>query len=622
MATRAWTIGSGDEVDLRIDDSTVSRKHCRLTRDGDSYFIEDLNSSNGVFVAGNRIAKRTKLVPGVRVILAETVVMPWPVESLAKRVLRVGRRGDNDLQIEDPSVSSNHAVLIQDKNDQWVVRDLNSTNHTLVGDNASPVDMARVLDRDLLTFGHQERTLERWVDSVEPWIGMVDPSSGTPVARGSMGSSGLSGVPASSVSDQPNATDGSTFAAWWNAIPVVPRWIATVSIVGLLAVLFLKPFATGPTNQEWVGRTDDVAPESIQIGLDSEANRAELDADDKPQTTPDPRGGDESEETKLDSTEPPNLGLETLSNQDPQQIGVEPEPAAQTPDLTERLVLITMTNGGERFRIGVGVAISSTLVLTSGRVVDTIDSMPGFDRPEMIHALSGQVRAVSAKRVHPLLAKFQVAGRKAAGALKAALNANDDQQKKLQYGLLLANQKMQRVHDIGCLVCEDPMTATMTELSFDTLSSDAVLADPNTPLMPMSNCQCIGPFFDSDSPLVRSSDIESSPEASRQHPLANRSQSLRPLGALTKVESSMPRMYLCKTSRDEAIDWNFAGCPVVDPSGRWAGMISAPGKLPETWTADPMKSKLLVKEQEQVLDMISVDVLAEFGSDCLTARDE
>jgi hypothetical protein len=48
-------IGRREDCDLRIPVSDVSRKHCRLVRTDDGIRIEDLGSSNGTFVNGERI---------------------------------------------------------------------------------------------------------------------------------------------------------------------------------------------------------------------------------------------------------------------------------------------------------------------------------------------------------------------------------------------------------------------------------------------------------------------------------------------------------------------------------------------------------------------------------------
>jgi predicted component of type VI protein secretion system len=48
-------IGRREDCDLRIPVGDVSRKHCRLVRTDDGIRIEDLGSSNGTFVNGQRI---------------------------------------------------------------------------------------------------------------------------------------------------------------------------------------------------------------------------------------------------------------------------------------------------------------------------------------------------------------------------------------------------------------------------------------------------------------------------------------------------------------------------------------------------------------------------------------
>ncbi len=50
--------GRREDSDFRIPLSDISRKHCRLVRDteNDSLRIEDLGSSNGTFVNGNRVS--------------------------------------------------------------------------------------------------------------------------------------------------------------------------------------------------------------------------------------------------------------------------------------------------------------------------------------------------------------------------------------------------------------------------------------------------------------------------------------------------------------------------------------------------------------------------------------
>src|SRR5258706_2589339 len=48
-------IGRRQDCDLMIPLGEISRKHCRIIRDGDSLRLEDLGSSNGTFHNGRRV---------------------------------------------------------------------------------------------------------------------------------------------------------------------------------------------------------------------------------------------------------------------------------------------------------------------------------------------------------------------------------------------------------------------------------------------------------------------------------------------------------------------------------------------------------------------------------------
>jgi len=62
------TIGSAEENDLTLADDTVSRNHCRIFQEGNSYLVQDLGSTNGTFINQIRI-KEAYLKPGCTVEL-------------------------------------------------------------------------------------------------------------------------------------------------------------------------------------------------------------------------------------------------------------------------------------------------------------------------------------------------------------------------------------------------------------------------------------------------------------------------------------------------------------------------------------------------------------------------
>lgn len=51
-----YFLGRSSENDLQVEGISVSRKHARLLRKNDRFFIEDLNSKNGIFINGEKIS--------------------------------------------------------------------------------------------------------------------------------------------------------------------------------------------------------------------------------------------------------------------------------------------------------------------------------------------------------------------------------------------------------------------------------------------------------------------------------------------------------------------------------------------------------------------------------------
>jgi pSer/pThr/pTyr-binding forkhead associated (FHA) protein len=63
IARDVTIIGRREDCDFRIPLGEISRKHCRIIKDGDTLRIEDLGSSNGTYVSGERI-QEAELHPG------------------------------------------------------------------------------------------------------------------------------------------------------------------------------------------------------------------------------------------------------------------------------------------------------------------------------------------------------------------------------------------------------------------------------------------------------------------------------------------------------------------------------------------------------------------------------
>jgi pSer/pThr/pTyr-binding forkhead associated (FHA) protein len=194
LAAGELTIGRDADRQLILPSASVSRRHARLYLDGGMQLcIVDEGSANGVIVDGVRITAPTYITATTRIDLAEFRIAveplggvaagmrapsPTPVPGtvpaggpslpamrlvaeggpydgrvydLAAQELAVGRAVDNDVVLDDPSLSRKHAKLRRTSSDELEVEDLGSSNGTYV--NGRKVGRGGVRPGDVVRFG-------------------------------------------------------------------------------------------------------------------------------------------------------------------------------------------------------------------------------------------------------------------------------------------------------------------------------------------------------------------------------------------------------------------------------------------------------------------------------------
>ncbi|MBR0208946.1 MAG: FHA domain-containing protein [Oscillospiraceae bacterium] len=160
-----YSIGRSETSEIVIKEPTLSRKHARITRAGNDWFIEDLFSTNGVTLNGEKITagEKVRLSPGDRIVLGTTVSLLFEKEEdeeertvgvqffRKEREMEVKERPEPPVQSEPevavrPSWSTEDAAPVRPL---WaeeaapVIRPAQQSNavpvHTVRGQNAAPV---------------------------------------------------------------------------------------------------------------------------------------------------------------------------------------------------------------------------------------------------------------------------------------------------------------------------------------------------------------------------------------------------------------------------------------------------------------------------------------------------
>lgn len=163
-------IGRAEDNDFVIIDPFVSAHHCELQINADGrYTVKDLNSSNGVFVNGQRIYTQQVLASDSITLGRDTALDIAAILSTKaknkgtcdaspaidpglqnKSLVTIGRDHDNDITINNIRVSRHHARL-EKIGSAWQIIDLKSANGTYI--NGKKVANSFISEQDNITVG-------------------------------------------------------------------------------------------------------------------------------------------------------------------------------------------------------------------------------------------------------------------------------------------------------------------------------------------------------------------------------------------------------------------------------------------------------------------------------------
>jgi len=84
-------IGRLPECDVLLQDTLISRMHARISVQGDSVVVEDLHSTNGVYVNGMLVGHSTVLREGDRILMGTTEISLFESRDSSLQRLRIAR---------------------------------------------------------------------------------------------------------------------------------------------------------------------------------------------------------------------------------------------------------------------------------------------------------------------------------------------------------------------------------------------------------------------------------------------------------------------------------------------------------------------------------------------------
>lgn len=177
-------VGSAGNADITIKNSRISREHLQIIFQSDGRLIsQDLKSTNGTYLNGLRLNEGKVLNHKDKLQLAGTndiiifVEKPVRVDTenesekiinllKAKNTVTIGREPSCDVVINHRTVSKTHASISVNSKNNYVLKDLNSTNGTYVN-GLKIIGQSEIDLKDKIFIGRHEISLGEKVKKIE-----------------------------------------------------------------------------------------------------------------------------------------------------------------------------------------------------------------------------------------------------------------------------------------------------------------------------------------------------------------------------------------------------------------------------------------------------------------------
>lgn len=171
LESKVLTIGRDPLSDIVIDDSEVSRHHSKLTRDEGGYSLQDMGSTNGTFIDGQRLGgEAVMLNPGQVLMLGSNVTLvyqtidePDPLATVvapAAVLPGVPEQSPVSTDDENSEESSSEQAIVEDSP---LVVDVNLDEEAAIPEPEQPEVLAEVEE---VAVQDQEGEAEPFVEEI------------------------------------------------------------------------------------------------------------------------------------------------------------------------------------------------------------------------------------------------------------------------------------------------------------------------------------------------------------------------------------------------------------------------------------------------------------------------